>query len=174
MKNNSFPVRRILLAVILIVLIFSAAKFIRIDRKLSETNDESEKTGYVFITVDYSVVFEDGNYSKLSGGMKYAGVLDDSGYFAYCERIYVSSEDSVFDVLYNYCLESDIPFDFQSSYENLYGACYVRGIGGLYEGEICSSSGWKYSVDGVYPDVGMNEFYLSGGEEIVVEFSLNQ
>jgi hypothetical protein len=49
---------------------------------------------------------------------------------------------------------------------------YVRGIGHLYEMEHGDLSGWNYKVNGSIPSMGCAAYTLSGGDEIVWEYTL--
>ena len=43
---------------------------------------------------------------------------------------------------------------------------YIEGIGNLYERDGGRWSGWMYSVNGVYGDVGCGQFELNDGDVI--------
>ncbi len=44
---------------------------------------------------------------------------------------------------------------------------YVKSIGGLREKDCGANSGWLYSVNGEYPNVGANKYKLNPGDEMV-------
>lgn len=47
---------------------------------------------------------------------------------------------------------------------------YISSINGLSEKDYGGSSGWMYSVDGVFVNSYMNAHELNGGENIVVMY----
>ena len=51
---------------------------------------------------------------------------------------------------------------------------YVKGIGGLREKNCGGSSGWLYSVNGVYPNVGAEQYEISAGDVIKWEYTVEQ
>jgi len=61
--------------------------------------------------------------------------------------------------------ENSIALD--SEYTPLYGTYYVKGIGGLYQFDCGSESGWMYSVNGRTPNVGASNYQVSNGDAIV-------
>lgn len=50
---------------------------------------------------------------------------------------------------------------------------YIAGINNLYEFDYGELSGWMYSVDGDFADVGCGEYTLSGGETIEWKYTCN-
>lgn len=51
---------------------------------------------------------------------------------------------------------------------------YVKGIGGLREKNCGASSGWLYSVNGVYPNVGAEQYDPAAGDVIKWEYTVEQ
>ena len=43
---------------------------------------------------------------------------------------------------------------------------YVRGIGGLSEGDCTKRSGWVYYIDGAEPEYGLDDCELSDGSQL--------
>ncbi len=76
-------------------------------------------------------------------------------------RFALASGESVFDVTARVLRYKDIPFD-HSGGKNI----YVDGIGGLYELDYGSQSGWIYTVNGEAPDINCGEYFPSSGDEI--------
>jgi hypothetical protein len=48
---------------------------------------------------------------------------------------------------------------------------YVETIDGLSEGDKGANSGWMFKVNGSHPGVGINDYYVASGDEIVFHFS---
>ena len=90
-----------------------------------------------------------------------AGLIPSSGYLMGTTTITVTEGETVYDVLRRACSNAGIPLD-----ANPYGSAYVRGINNLYEFDCGSISGWKYSVNGVYPSYGCSSYVLQEGDSI--------
>lgn len=91
-------------------------------------------------------------------------VIPSSGIY-YNGKCSFSKGESVYDLLKRVTKENNIALD--SVYTPLYGTYYVKGIGGLYEFDCGSESGWMYSVNGQTPDVGSSKYTVSNGDKIV-------
>ncbi len=79
--------------------------------------------------------------------------------------------ESVFDVLKRVCGENNIRFEF--SLIPLTGGAYIEGINNLYEFDCGSTSGWMYSVNGHYPNVGCSDYYLKKGDIVEIKYTCN-
>lgn len=90
-----------------------------------------------------------------------AGLIPSNGYFMGTTTMTVTEGETVYDVLRRACTNAGIPLD-----ANPYGSAYVRGINNLYEFDCGSISGWKYSVNGVYPNYGCSSYVLQEGDSI--------
>lgn len=75
----------------------------------------------------------------------------------------VKNGDSVFTALKAAADDNDISL----SYTGSRGSVYLSGINGLYEKQCGRYSGWKYSVNNVYPNVGCGGYTLSDGDSIL-------
>lgn len=170
-KNRAFRVAvGALIIALAAVLIW---KFVKI-----EPAGKSDKKGYEYdeslpsatLTIDFGIVYEKKNYAKLYDGLKTQGVLPENGYFAEKEALNIEENDNVLDVLLRYCEANDIAVDYETAEQNKYGTAYVKGIGGLYEGDCTKKSGWTYEVNGESPKVGMSDFAVADGDEIEISF----
>lgn len=72
--------------------------------------------------------------------------------------------DSVFDILLAVCQDNSI--HMEHSYFPGYGSEYIEGIHQLYEFDCGPLSGWKYSVNGWYPNYGCDKYLVSDGDII--------
>lgn len=50
-------------------------------------------------------------------------------------------------------------------------ANYISAVNGISEFSRSSLSGWLYTVDGKYPDYGVNEYMLDSGDVIILHFT---
>ena len=48
----------------------------------------------------------------------------------------------------------------------VYGSAYIEGINNLYEFDCGDLSGWMYSVNGVFPNVGCSQVQAAEGDVI--------
>ncbi len=76
-----------------------------------------------------------------------------------------SEGETVFDVLVRACKTAGIQLEY--SYSPVYGSYYIEGIHNLYEFDCGKSSGWKYKVNGTFPNYGCSSYELSSGDKIV-------
>lgn len=71
---------------------------------------------------------------------------------------------SAFDVLQKICREKGIHLEYSAV--PLTGGAYIEGIANLYEFDCGSLSGWMFSVNGTFPNVGCSDIRLSDGDSI--------
>ena len=91
-------------------------------------------------------------------------VIPASGIY-YSGKCSFTAEESVYDILKRITKENNIALD--SEVTPMYGTYYVKGIGGLYQFDCGSKSGWMYSVNGMTPNVGASNYQVSNGDVIV-------
>lgn len=103
------------------------------------------------------------NLDKLRAGKE--AFVPANGVILAASSINIKDGDTVFDVLKKACELADIQLEY--SYTPLYGNYYIEGINNLYEFDCGEQSGWMYKVNGVFPDHGCSDYYLSAGDEIV-------
>ncbi len=72
--------------------------------------------------------------------------------------------DTVFDVLKRACDAAGIQLEY--SWTPAYGSYYVEGINHLYEFDCGNESGWRYQVNGWYPNHGCSSYTLKNGDAI--------
>lgn len=70
--------------------------------------------------------------------------------------------DTVYTVLKNACKNNKIQFEYTGSGDSL----YIKGIDYLYEFDCGDLSGWEYSVNGKFPEVGCNSYKLKDGDDV--------
>lgn len=142
---------------------------------LAKDNWDSDKENQIYhatLSINFDQIYDEKNYKKLKNELKSDDFLPKSHRFAQNETISFSENDTVFDVLLCYCEEKNISLDYQKPSENIYKTAYIKGIGGLYEGDCTKRSGWVYSVNGDKPNVGMSDYVLEDGDDIVIYFTI--
>lgn len=90
--------------------------------------------------------------------LKYNVNVPANGYFLNTTTFKIKNGQSVFDVLSNACKENGIRLDYEEN--------YITGIGGLYEKDCNSQSGWMYRVNGKLPLKAATKYILKDGDNI--------
>ena len=72
--------------------------------------------------------------------------------------------ESVFDMLQRVCKEQRLHMEFEDT--PIYNSAYIEGIGNLYEFDCGELSGWKYRVNGWFPNYGCSQYQLQDGDTI--------
>lgn len=75
----------------------------------------------------------------------------------------VTKGETAFDVLRKACTDAGISLDATGG--------YVKGIQNLYEFDCGSNSGWKYTVNGMFPNYGSNAYVLEEGDNVLWNFA---
>lgn len=95
----------------------------------------------------------------------------------------VKDGDSAFDVVKRacenntckakckYCEKKGIQIDF--TYTPAFDTYYIKGIHQLYEKDCGMQSGWMYSVNGTFPNVGSSSYKIKSGDKIVFAYTCN-
>ena len=78
--------------------------------------------------------------------------------------------ESVLDVLVRLGKESQLPVVFSGGRQG----AYVEGIAGIFEFDFGPTSGWIYSVNGIYPQQSCGSYILSEGDVIQWEYSVSK
>ena len=109
--------------------------------------------------------------------------LPKDGYILKETTVSVAEGSTVFDVLRlvckqntcpekcTYCRKSGIQLEY--IYTPGYDSEYIRGIHQLYEKDCGTQSGWMYSVNGVFPNYGVNKYAVKNGDNIKLRYTCN-
>lgn len=109
--------------------------------------------------------------------------LPKDGYILKTTTVSVAEGSTVFEVLKlvckqntcpekcSYCRKSGIQLEYV--YTPGYDSEYIRGIHQLYEKDCGTQSGWMYSVNGVFPNYGVNKYTVKNGDDIKFRYSCN-
>ena len=124
---------------------------------------EKKETCTLSISCQTALAHLDG----LDPGMR--EVLPADGWILPAVSVTVQPGDTVFDVLQRACRENGIPLEFSITPGT--GGAYIEGIDNLYEFDCGSLSGWKYKVNGVYPNVGCSSVTVQPGDTIVWQYT---
>lgn len=78
--------------------------------------------------------------------------------------------ETVFDVLKRACDKKGIALEY--SWSPMYNSYYIEGINNLYEFDCGAASGWKYKVNGWFPNYGCSSYTLQDGDTIVWSYTV--
>lgn len=92
------------------------------------------------------------------------GLVPADGVILGTTTVTVTEGETVYDALRRACSNAGIPLD--ASYSPGNGSAYVKGISNLYEFDCGSLSGWRYCVNGTYPNYGCSSYILKEGDSI--------
>ena len=98
-------------------------------------------------------------------------LLPSDGYIIKEAEVSFEEGESAFDVLKRVCRNNNIILEF--SITPMTNAAYIEGINNLYEFDCGSLSGWTYSVNGTFPNVGCSEYILSDGDKVEFLYTCN-
>lgn len=85
----------------------------------------------------------------------------------------LSDKDTVWDVLRRAAKEHGIQLEYEGADENIYDSVYIEGIHHLYEFSAGPLSGWMYSVNGDFPNIGASQKKLADGDVIEWHYTLD-
>lgn len=99
------------------------------------------------------------------------GIIPSDGIILSRRTVTFNEGESVFNVLQREMKRAKIHLEFTST--PVYDSIYIEGINNLYEFDCGDGSGWMYSVNGVFPGYGCNQYKLNNGDEIKWLYSCN-
>ncbi len=130
-----------------------------------EIDYNSQKTCY--LTISCATILN--NMDNLAEG-KDVLVPADGMILPRTEVVFYEGE-SVFDVLQRETRSRKIHMEF--SFFPMYNSAYIEGIGNLYEFDCGSESGWKYRVNGWFPNYGVSRYVVHQGDEVNLLYTCN-
>lgn len=143
-------------AVIIVLTVVAVAIIVFVDFSLPEdyygtTDEKMNVIGTVTVSVDVSAVLS----------LDADGILPKDGIVLPPTEIQIEDGDTAYSVTVEACRLAGLHI------ETATGSSYVRGIANIYEFDFGELSGWTYTVNGVSPAVGCDNYTLSDGDELV-------
>ena len=123
--------------------------------------DASLEAGELSVTLIISVASVLNNMEKLPDGK--AELVPQNG-IVFSSSVVFYEGESVFNVLQREVRRNRI--HMESVNTPIYNSAYVKGINNIYEFDLGESSGWMYSVNGIFPNYGSSRYILSDGDVI--------
>lgn len=93
-----------------------------------------------------------------------ADLVPQDGWLLAPTEVTFSEGESVFDLLRRVCEAEKLHMEFEDT--PVYGSAYIEGIGNLYEFDCGPLSGWKYKVNGEFPNYGCSQYALEEGDSV--------
>ena len=93
-----------------------------------------------------------------------ADLVPQDGWLMESTEVSFNEGESVFDLLRRECEARKLHMEFEDT--PVYGSAYIEGIGNLYEFDCGPLSGWKYKVNGEFPNYGCSQYTLSEGDSV--------
>lgn len=144
----------------------------------TQTQTTSAKK-YCTVRIECKTIYD--NIGKLKGGKK--AFLPTNGIILDNVQVEFSGSESAFDVIKKaceenvctdncqYCKANGVQIEY--TYTPAFNNYYIEGIHQIYEKDCGTQSGWMYSVNGAFPDVGTSSYTVSPGDVIVFAFTCN-
>ena len=121
------------------------------------------------------------NFDKFKDNKK--SFLTSEGVILDNVKVELSGGESAFDVIKKACEENICPDNckyckdsgvlIEYTYTPAFNNFYIEGIHQIYEKDCGTQSGWMYSVNGAFPDVGSSSYTVSNGDTIVLSYTCN-
>lgn len=143
------------------------------------TQVTTEMKKYCTVRIKCNTIYD--NLSKLKSGKK--DFLPSNGVILNNVKVELNGGESAFDVIKKaceenvctdnckYCKANGVQIEY--TYTPAFNNYYIEGIHQIYEKDCGTQSGWMYSVNGVFPDVGTSSYFVSPGDVIVFSFTCN-
>ncbi len=151
----------VILAVILAggVEIQSVEEYYRVHPEEIRPEDET-----VFLTIRCDTVWN--HVGDLDPYLRDGGYLPADGVILERRELVLRPGDTVYDVLERATRYHEIPLETRGSGIGTGKDVYVRGIQYLYEFSCGPLSGWMYTVNGRFPEMGSGCCSLQDGDEV--------
>ncbi len=177
-NSNSNKLKRMSIRLLVAILIVCVAMLAGCSGGIGGTsktgNDKSTKqvdlTGKTAkITIECKTAADKKSAGELKDAV--ALVVPEDGIILPETEVKLKTGDTVLSLLLRACKANKIHTSYQG--ETSIGTAYVDGIGNLFEKDCGKKSGWMYTVDGDLPMIGVDDYDLKGGENVVFLYTCN-
>lgn len=143
--------------------------------QITETSTTPPK--YCYITIICSTI--NNNIDNLKKEKQ--PFVPDDGILLKDVIVEINDGDTAFDVIKKackentciakckYCQKNGIQIDY--TYTPAFDTYYIKGIHQIYEKDCGMQSGWMYSVNGVFPNVGSSSYEVKSEDKIVFAYT---
>lgn len=141
------------------------------------TTKPTEKASVCYVTIVCTTIND--NLNMLKDSKK--PFVPSDGIILAEAPIEVKDGDTAFEIIKKACKENtckakckyckkdgiQIEYTYTPAFDNY----YIEGIHQIYEKDCGSASGWMYSVNGVFPNVGASSYEINRGDKIVFAYT---
>lgn len=141
------------------------------------TTKPTEKVSVCYVTIVCTTIND--NLNMLKDSKK--PFVPSDGIILMEAPIEVKDGDTAFEIIKKACKENtckakckycqkggiQIEYTYTPAFDNY----YIEGIHQIYEKDCGSASGWMYSVNGVFPDVGASSYEIKQGDKIIFAYT---
>ncbi len=138
-----------------------------------ERPQEKPKPQKQYTTIEIRVDEILKNYDKLDPKLQSTKFVPSNGVILGKSKFELQDGQTVFDILVKATRQNRIHMEYQGSSKSQYGSAYIKGINNIYEFSCGELSGWRYKVNGTYPNVGVSSYKLKDGDNISINYTCN-
>lgn len=162
MKKDLLAVLFVILAVCLVV---KGTNIQSVDEYyLTHMDDITPESETVHISIRCDTVLE--HYENLDKRLQSEEFVPPDGVILPQTEYVLRPGDTAFDILDRAARYNKIQMEYQGASSNSFGSAYVQGIHYLYEYSCGPLSGWRYLVNGEFPNYGCSKYVLQDGDVI--------
>jgi len=136
----------------------SSEKAVSQEKKTEETSQTKDLTCTLSIRCDTIL----DNTKNLDENI--ISILPPDGIILKEQKVIISENDSVFDILMRETKKHKIHLEYVSV--PIQGGTYIEGIYNIYEFDCGELSGWMYKVNGEFPQISSSDYTISAGDKI--------
>lgn len=119
---------------------------------------------YVTISIDVLNILN--HYDKLKPEKQNTQFVPSDGMILHPIQVEITDGDTVFDVLLRVSRMYRIHMEYQGANANVYNSVYVQGINNIYEFDCGELSGWMFTVNGNFVNMGAGAKTVNSGDVI--------
>lgn len=126
-------------------------------------SSQKEPVGKVIVSINCDTAVA----NELHKEEKWNGIIPEDGCILPETEVPLYENDTVFDVLFAVRDEYGIHMEYNGGT----GTEYIEGIGNLYQYDGGRWSGWMFSVNGKYPEIGCGQYKLKDGDLVSWDYT---
>lgn len=151
-----------------LILIFSGTKIQSVDEYyLTNLDVITEDSETVWLEIKANATLN--NLHKIQPSLHQ--FIPQDGIILAKQEYVLRPNDNVFSIVNRAVRHHKIQMEYQGADANAYKSVYIEGIQYLYEFSCGPLSGWMYAVNDEFPSVGVSQYALQDGDEIVLHYT---
>ena len=169
-KKKKRIIISVAVAVVIVILCLSIFKISSVEKYHDVESPLWESGPGAELVVDCRAAVD--NWDMLDEELKDEKYVPASGYILEPAKLQLQEGDTAYDLLVRTARYYEMPLDALGADENPFGGVYIKGINHLYEGSCGDMSGWMFTVNGEFPEVGCDSYEVKDGDIICFEYSV--